>query len=374
MKCFEFLFKVNIQSFLPVGFDPYQFAYRKNRCTEDAINILVHEILNHLEGKNTYARVLFIDFSSAFNTIIPMKLIEKLHILNFPADVCNWILDFLLERPQVVKIKSNFSSSIVLNTGAPQGCVLSPSFYTIFTFDCEALDENSLIVKFADDTTEAGLITNDNESLYFEQVHALTEWCKVNNLDLNIPKTKEMLIDFRRKILVTPTPLKIDNKIVEQVSCFKLLGTILNNTLTWSDHCETILGKARQRLYFLRKLKSFGVDKNILLLFYSAIIEKTVSQAIKVWYTRATKHDITKLTSVINTSERLLGLNLPSLSAIFESSMENNIKKIMADKSHPANKYFDFLPSGKRLRACFGNRRFVDSYYPSAIKHFNSKL
>ena len=183
-----------------------------------------------------------------------------------------------------------------------------------------------------------------------------------------------MLIDFRRKILVTPTPLKIDNKIVEQVSCFKLLGTILNNTLTWSDHCETILGKARQRLYFLRKLKSYGGDKNILLLFYSAIIEKTVSQAIKVWYTRATKHDITKLTSVINTSERLLGLSLPSLSTIFESSMENNIKKIMADKSHPANKYFDFLPSGKRLRACFGNRIFVDSYYPSAIKHFNSKL
>ena len=303
-----------------------------------------------------------------------MKLIEKLHILNFPVDVCNWILDFLLDRPQVVKIKNNFSSSLVLNTGAPQGCVLSPSLYSIFTFDCEALDENSLIVKFADDTTEAGLITNDNESLYFEQVDALTEWCRVNNLDLNIPKTKEMIIDFRRKNLVTPSPLIIDNKIVEQVSCFKLLGTILNNTMTWSNHCEAILGKARQRLYFLRKLKSFGVDKEILLLFYSAIIEKIASQAITVWFTRATKQDISKLTSVINTSERLLGLNLPTLSTIFESRMENNTKKIMADKNHPANKYFDFLPSGKRLRACFGNRRFVDSYFCSAIKHFNSKL
>ena len=126
-----------------------------------------------------------------------------------------------MDRPQIVKIKSNFSSSLVLNTGAPQGCVLSPSLYSIFTFDCEALDENSLIVKFADDTTEAGLITNDNESLYFEQVDALTEWCRVNNLDLITSKTKKMIIDFRRKISLTPSLLKIDNKIVGQVELFR---------------------------------------------------------------------------------------------------------------------------------------------------------
>ena len=134
MKCFEFLFKIHMQSLLPDGFDKYQFAYRKNRSVEDAISILVHEILKHLESKNAYARVLFIDFSSAFNTIIPMKLIEKLLVLNFPNDICNWILDFLLERPQVVKIQKMFSESLVLNTGAPQGCVLSPNLYSIFTY------------------------------------------------------------------------------------------------------------------------------------------------------------------------------------------------------------------------------------------------
>lgn len=104
-----------------------------------------------------------------------MKLIEKSHILNFPVDVCNWILDFLYDRPQVVKIKSNFSSLLVLNTGAPQDCVLSPSLYSILTFYCEALDENSLILEYADDTSKAGLIKNENESLYFKQVVAFTE-------------------------------------------------------------------------------------------------------------------------------------------------------------------------------------------------------
>ena len=61
MKCFEFLIKLHIQSILPPGFDEYQFAYTKNRSVEDAISINVHEIPNHLETSQSYARVLCID-------------------------------------------------------------------------------------------------------------------------------------------------------------------------------------------------------------------------------------------------------------------------------------------------------------------------
>ena len=155
---------------------------------------------------------------------------------------------------------------------------------------------------------------------------------------------------------------------------FKFLGSIVNNTLTWNNHCESLISKARQRLYFLRKLKSFGVNNYILLTFYTAIIEKIVSQSITVWYTRASHHELTKLNSIIRTSEKIVGLKLTSLQIIFENKMEKNISNIIKDKYHPANKYFEFLPSGRRLRACYGNKRFVNSYIPSAIKYFNSKL
>ena len=67
MKCFESIFKVFIQSLLPSDFDPYQFAYRKNRSVEDAVSLNIHEILDHLEKPNSYVRVLFLDYSSAFN-------------------------------------------------------------------------------------------------------------------------------------------------------------------------------------------------------------------------------------------------------------------------------------------------------------------
>ena len=62
------------------------------------------------------------------------------------------ILDFLTGRPQVVRVGSNTSATLILNTGAPQGCVLSPLLYSPFTHDCMARHDSNTI-KFADDTT-----------------------------------------------------------------------------------------------------------------------------------------------------------------------------------------------------------------------------
>ena len=70
--------------------------------------------------------MLFIDYSSAFNTIVPSKLIIKLETLGVNPALCNWVLDFLTGRPQVVKVVNITFTPLILNTGAPQGCVLSP--------------------------------------------------------------------------------------------------------------------------------------------------------------------------------------------------------------------------------------------------------
>ena len=76
MKCFERLVKGHITSTLPDTLDPLQIAYRPNRSTDDAITL--HTALTHLAKRNTYVRMLFIDYSSAFNTIVPSKLVIKL--------------------------------------------------------------------------------------------------------------------------------------------------------------------------------------------------------------------------------------------------------------------------------------------------------
>ncbi len=81
------------------------------------------------------------DYSSAFNTIVPATLVEKLQTLGLNRSLCSWILDFLTGRSQVVRMGNNTSSPLILNTGAPQGCVLSPLLYSLYTHDCTAVQQ-----------------------------------------------------------------------------------------------------------------------------------------------------------------------------------------------------------------------------------------
>ncbi|KAK3553582.1 hypothetical protein QTP70_005752 [Hemibagrus guttatus] len=185
MKCFERLVMRHIKTQLPPTLDPLQFAYRPNRSTDDAITTTLHLSLTHLDNKDKYVRMLFIDFNSAFNTIIPQHLIEKLSLLGLNTSLCNWILDFLTGRPH-----------------------------------------SNHIVKFADDTNMVGLISKKDESEYREEVQRLTAWCKANSLSLNVDKTKEMVVDFRRA-LSDHYPLFINRSPVEIVKSTKFLGVHL---------------------------------------------------------------------------------------------------------------------------------------------------
>ncbi len=177
MKCFERLVMHKIKTSLLNTLDPLQFAYCPNRSMDDAISSTLHLALTHLENKDSYVRMLFIDFSSAFNTIIPQQLINKLNLLGLNNSLCNWILDFLTGRPQSVSVGHNTSSTTTLSTGAPQGCVLSPLLFTLLTHDCTAKFSSNHIIKFADDTTVVGLISNNDETHYREEVTQLAEWC-----------------------------------------------------------------------------------------------------------------------------------------------------------------------------------------------------
>ena len=137
----ERLVMAHIDTIIPETLDLLQFAYRTNRSTDDAISIALHTALSHLDKRNPYVRMLFIDYSSAFNTIVPSKLITKLRTLRLNISLCNWILDFLTGCPQVVRVGNNTSS-----TRVPLGCVLSPHLYSLFTHDCTAKHNSNTII------------------------------------------------------------------------------------------------------------------------------------------------------------------------------------------------------------------------------------
>ncbi|KAI3355751.1 hypothetical protein L3Q82_004200 [Scortum barcoo] len=242
--------------------DPHQFAYRSNRSTEDAVSTALHCVLSHLENKNTYMQECCLLISAlAFNTVIPSKLITKLGDLGISTPLRYWIMDFLTNRPQHVKSGHNCSSTITLNTGAPQGCVLSPFLYSLFTHDCRPMYGSNSITKFADDITVIGLISDNDESHYRAEVEHLATWCADNNLLLNTNKTKELIVDFR-----------------------KFLGIHISENLSWTANTSSLIKKAHQRLFFLRTLKKNHLSTAILGNFYRCAIESILTNCITVWF------------------------------------------------------------------------------------------
>ena len=372
MKCFERLIKPHITSNLPASLDPHQYAYRSNRSTEDAISTTLHTVLSHLEQQNTYARILYVDFSSAFNTIIPQRLMEKLLLLGLNPTLCQWILDFLTERPQSVRVGNNTSKTITLSTGSPQGCVLSPLLYTLLTHDCVPRHKNNLIIKFADDTTVVGLIQRNEESWYREEVNLFESWCRVNNLVLNVDKTKEMIVDFRRP-QSKHTPLCIGNREVERVNNIKFLGVQISDNLSWSKNTAGLVKRAQQRLYFLRKLRQASLPTITLTTFYRGAVESLLTYAISTWFPSCSAADKKALQRVVRSAEKVTGASLPSVQDMFQCRCRKRAQNIVRDPSHPLNSFFQLLPSKKRFRSIrCSTTRLLNSFLPQAVRMLNT--
>ena len=94
-------------------------------------------------------------------------------------------------------------------------------------------------------------------------MRALGVWCQENNLTLNVNKTKEMIVDFRKQQREQP-PIYIDGTVVERVESFKFLGVHITNKLKLSTHTDSVVKKAQQCLFKLRRLKKFGLSPKTL--------------------------------------------------------------------------------------------------------------
>lgn len=371
-KCFEKLVLSKLKSCLPATLDPYQFAYRRNRSTEDAITTALHLALTHLDSPNTYVRMMFIDFSAAFNTVIPSKLICKLSQLSISNSLCSWIMDFLTNRPQTVKLGCLSSSIITLNTGVPQGCVLSPLLYSLFTHDCAPVYGSNAIIKFADDTTVVGLIRGDDETAHRDEVQHLALWCKNNNLALNTQKTKEIIVDFRRAKSRAHIPLHISGAEVERVSSFKFLGVHITENISWSLNSSSLVKKAHQRLHFLRTLKKAHLCPKILIDFYRCTIETILTNCISVWYGNCNAADRKALQRVVKSAQRTIGSQLPSIHDTYHKRCTNKAKSIVKDPTHINHGLFSLLPSGRRYRSLRSRTsRLRYSFFPEAVTLLN---
>jgi hypothetical protein len=120
--------------------------------------------------------------------------------------------------------------------------------YSLFTHDCVAKHDSKTIIKFADETTSPTTMRLPIGR------RELAVWCQDNNLSLNVSKTKEMIVDYKKRS-TEQAPINIDRAVVERVESFKFLGVHITNELSWSKHTKTVAKRVRKNLFPLRRQK-----------------------------------------------------------------------------------------------------------------------
>ena len=145
-------------------------------------------------------------------------------------------------------------------------------------------------------------------------------------------------------------------------------GVHITNKLE-SKHTKTVVKRARQSLFPLRKLKTFGMGPEK---FYTCTIESILTGCITAWYGNCSAPDHKALQRVMRTAQYITGANLPAIQDLYTKRCQRKALKIVKDPSHPSHRLFSLLPHGKRYRSAKSRtKRLLNSFYLQAIRLLN---
>jgi hypothetical protein len=168
-----------------------------------------------------------------------------------------------------------------------------------------------------DGTTVIGLITNNDETTYREEVRDQTVWCKDINPSLNVIQTKEVIMDYRKRRAVY-APILINGDVVEKVESFKFLGIHITNMVqAHQDSCE----EGATKPIPVWKLKRLSMGPQILKRFYSCLIESIRTGCITAWYGNCSASDHKALQRVVHTAQYITGAKLFAIQDLYTRSI-----------------------------------------------------
>ena len=206
-------------------------------------------------GKINY--VTFLDINKAFDTVNHDILLQKMKSYGISGPELEFFISYLRNRVQYCNIDGCTSDFRKTSCGVPQGSILGPLLFLIYTNDLPNSIENAIITMFADDTSFFRSSKSIGE-LEIELLPAFTNacrWLKANKLSLNTVKAEFVIIGTSHRVghvdiapETTPYALFVNDHSINRVKQVKTLGLIINENLTWEHHINYISQKIKRNV------------------------------------------------------------------------------------------------------------------------------
>ena len=260
-------------------FESNQSAYRKFHNTETALVKIMNDLLLSADDKKISV-IALLDLSAAFETIDHEILIQRLkNDFGFNGNVLSWFESYLHDRTQCVKINDLFSEDVTLPYGVPQGSVLGPLLYTLYTAPLgKIIRKYDLNYHFYADDTQLYLSiepANVNDLIFsLEQcIEDVKTWMHVNKLKLNDDKTEAVLIN-PKKYNIENDHILIGEEKVEFANAAKNLGVFIDNNLNMQCHVTNISKAIYLEIRRLKHMSKFVSESSLKTLASSFILSR----------------------------------------------------------------------------------------------------
>lgn len=250
-----------------------QYGFRKGKSVTDNHSLLTTDVLLAF-SKNESVTAAFLDVSSAYDNVDLLILKQKLLAVNFPLKFVNFIFNLYTGRSVSIRLAGIDEYSRMVWKGVPQGSVLSPLLYDLYTRDLDNVISGGNILQYADDV----LIYNSHKSIHQAvdtlqtNLNAVQTWLNGHNLSLS--PTKCSFLVFSRKRLVPDVNIVIDQVVVPKFNEVMFLGKKFDSKLNGVAHVNRIAQKCEKSISVLRALSGvwWGAHPSSLRLVYNALI------------------------------------------------------------------------------------------------------
>lgn len=290
-----------------------QFGFRKEHSTVHQIK-RVYNIINNNKQKRRSTGAIILDIEKAFDSVWHDGLVYKLHLYDYPLYLQKIIKSFLTNRSFFVKVESDHSTERYMPAGLPQGSILSPILYSIFTSDVPA-KSNYEYAFYADDTAIicSGKSSNVIVRKMEESLNHINKFFNKWKIKLNREKTNAIIFPFNKSPKRVPTrTLTVEGNPIHIKDEIKYLGVTLDKKLTFRQHIDSVRAKAircGRALYpMLNKRSRLNLNNKILL--YTMCIRPILTYGCQAWFEKAAKTHTKKLQIIQNKNLKIIH-NLP---------------------------------------------------------------